>query len=58
MPFAIKKSSKIYKVGTRKVQRRGYKVYNSATGKEFSKMPIAKKMAIKQLRALYRNVKS
>jgi hypothetical protein len=58
MPFAIKKSTKVYKVGTRKVQRRGYKVFNSATGKEYSKMPLAKKMALKQLRALYKNVKS
>ena len=56
MPFTIKVVKS--KVGTRRIRKRGYKVVNTNTGKQFSKRPLSKAMATRQLRALYRNVKS
>ena len=44
MPYAIKKSGN------------GYKVYNKETGKTYSRKPMPKEKALKQMKALYANM--
>lgn len=45
MPYVLRKSTR----------RRGYKVCKKGTRKCFSKRPLTKRMAIRQMRALYLN---
>jgi hypothetical protein len=57
MPFEIKRSTKVTTVGRRKIRTNGFKVVNSITGRPLSRKPLSKVKALRQLGAVYRNVK-